>query len=373
VKSISSSFDANLRARAQRARHAVAARQAGQGVRVAPAAQIERPSPLGPRAALRRAQEISQDFAEDQTPGHASLTATVRNGARSSLEGLHTPVLIAVAKHLTTTEIVPLAATSHAFQHKLKVEIADRRCRELLPSWEAKVRARIEDVTRLAGAAKARHDLIPLVGGLFELGHHAKAMHAIRLLDWGGNNANNPLELGHILLSANRPEAAMKAVETLLGQEPCDEYGAENEARLIIAKANLLLGRPQDARAVLRPARCADLASLAMVQAMVAHALGESPQPALDIASTAFASAPHLVSQRSRMAEVYAWIGDAGKALSWMEKATESAHDAHLARVPFSPFARGIWDDPHWKPLRLRAEQIHGTTDIGLPKIGRRG
>jgi hypothetical protein len=296
----------------------------------------------------------------------------VRDSGLGELERMHKAVLIAITKNLKPREIVPLAAGSHELHQKLSAEIADRRVRALLPAWEEKVRTKINGVANLARTHKDRRELTLLATHLFALDRHAEATRALRLLDWGDNDDNNQHEIAQILLAANQPGAAMEGAAKILARKACDDEPVDDEPRLTIAQALLLLNRPRDARAELNRVTSVSPVKLAMVQAMIAHSLGESPQPALDIAMDGFSNTPYWASQHSRMAEVYAWLGDAAMALTWMEKATAAPHDEHLARIPLSPFALAIANDPHWKPLRLLAEQIKGTTGIQLHAPPRR-
>lgn len=332
------------------------------------ALHIERPAPRDPDLPLALSEGSSESFAGTHLPVSTTRAATVGEAALGALERIHKDMLIAITSNLEPQELAPLAASSHALQQKLESEIADRRVRAMLPTWEAKVKANIEQVVHLARSHKERHELTLLAHCLFGLGQHAKAAQALRLLDWGGNSDNTHLERAQILITANQPDAAIEAATRLLVFE-----GNDVEPRIIMAQALLLLNRPQDARGELNHFPADTSVKLAMVRAMVAHSLGESPQPALDIAIYGFVNSPYWASQHSRMAEVYAWLGDASKALSWMEKATEAPRDEHLARIPLSPFAHAIQDDPHWRPLRLLAEQIKSTTDIQLPGPPRRG
>lgn len=377
----SSAIEAKLRACAQKAGETLATPKTAAGAGATPTSSseaalavlhIERPAPRDPGLPLTLNEGSSQSFGGAHLLPSASRAATVGDAALSALERIHKDMLTAITANLKPKEIVPLAASSHALQQKLGSEIADRRVRAMLPAWEAKVTASINQVVNLARSHKERHELTLLAHYLYGLGQHAKAAQALRLLDWGGNNDNTHLELAQILITANQPDAAIEAATKLLAREATDEEPTEVEPRIIIAQALLLLNRPQDARGELNHVAGVNSVKLAMVRAMVAHSLGESPQPALDIAINGFVNSPYWASQRSRMAEVYAWLGDASKALSWMEKATAAPLDEHLARIPLSPFAMAIRDDPHWKPLRLLAEQINGTTDIPLPWPPRR-
>lgn len=188
---------------------------------------------------------------------------------------------------------------------------------------------------------------------------------AARVLRWSiaevpGRGPGDPemrhLLLAKILLQAGDTKQAIEAATAALGLKPSPEGRAEIVvcmAQALLLKANTEGVKPEAALAMLQDAAAAPAFVLLPVRAMVQHALGNQAEFRAEL-ETLIRDFP---GEAAAICEVYAFTGEAGLAVEWLEEVIQSKDEIGLACLPHSPFiSRKVHADPRW---RIDLKRLH--------------
>jgi hypothetical protein len=310
-------------------------------------------SPASPIAARHGALAPTQRAGEAaQAEPEFKISPSVQDWAHlSSLEKLGHALHVMTARYEALADIARTSSCSLTLQHELAVELATRSVEELiLPAWQEKV----QTMRALAGKKESVNDMIAV--GQFE-----KAQVALcAVLRAAPANIHYLTLQAELYLMTDKPGEAITIARSALEKRP----GAMH-LHLLLARALAANGDIEEARRELTCGDGDDPVEHAILTALVeslterkTSALSPEGQRALDFASAELSANPRGLA--SRLAAVYATLGDKVNTVRWMKKAVASGYDINVATVAISPGMKKYLG-PEWQPIQARAEayRIH--------------
>jgi len=292
-------------------------------------------------------------------------------GPLSQLEGTSADLLVAMSRGLHTADVAKTAASSTTLQKALEAQVKVRHAvEEFNGVWNEQAKFRLRQMSTCISNGWNRWTLSAMAGAWSALGFHDR----VREFQVAHDKAAGPQSIvdrcyfGRLLLEAGRPEEVLEIL-----QEGLESTSAQGPW-MLVAKAHLLLNRPQDAKSAMdrcpfddEDAHEGPVSGDRLINAMIEHSSGncDAARTLIDsIANAALSQGNNLAAHHwdCEIAEAYAWIDDADKALFWMARSYQSYEPRML---PLSPFMRHIENEPVWTALRAAAKKFQA--DLPVP------
>jgi tetratricopeptide (TPR) repeat protein len=267
-------------------------------------------------------------------PGYASAYALLAM-SRNMLAELGTDSISADAE-----QAIAAAERAVSLAPELPDAYSARGYVRFLRQWDwSGARADFESAVRLGPRDSASHRRYALL--MAALGQFSEAVAAARLgTEIEPLYVNSWLILGICLSGAGQHLAAHKALSDALEISP-----ESSRVRAHLTRAELLLGRPQDALAINAQQQISKwrLSNDAMAE----HALGNATVSEIALVSLIDR---HGEDAPSLIADVYAWRHDLDRSAEWLERAYRQ-RDRSLSLIKCDPCLNGLHNSARYRAL----------------------